>query len=65
MLPGGTWVLGIFTVGPDDTLNYNACIQKLRSVLQAIHKNLAVNQYLHGNNNQENLLLNFNSITQK
>ncbi|XP_033212140.1 protein odr-4 homolog [Belonocnema kinseyi] len=65
MLPGGTWVLGIFTVGPDDTFISNVCVQKLRSVLSAIHKNLGVNQYLHGNNNQENLLLNFNSITQK
>ncbi|OXU21526.1 hypothetical protein TSAR_005674 [Trichomalopsis sarcophagae] len=65
MLPGGMWVLGIFVVGPGDCLSDSSCAQKLRSVLSAIHKNLASNIYLHGNSNHENLVLSFNSITKQ
>ncbi|XP_015509510.2 protein odr-4 homolog [Neodiprion lecontei] len=65
MLPGGMWVLGIFVVGPSDILNDSNSINRLRSVVVAIYKHLALNKYLYGNNNQENLILHFNSITQK
>ncbi|XP_076247256.1 protein odr-4 homolog [Calliopsis andreniformis] len=65
MLPGGMRVLGTFIVGPDDVINNNANVQKLRSILTAIHKNLSHNKYLCGNNNEEHLILNLNSITQK
>ncbi|XP_033331696.1 protein odr-4 homolog isoform X1 [Megalopta genalis] len=64
MLPGGMQVLGAFIVGPDDTINDNMNIQKLRSILMAIHKNLAQNKYLCGNNNEEQLILNLNSVSQ-
>ncbi|XP_031825862.1 protein odr-4 homolog isoform X2 [Nomia melanderi] len=65
MLPGGMQVLGAFIVGPNDVINDNINVQKLRSILMAIHKNLSQNKYLCGNNNEEHLILNLNSITQK
>jgi hypothetical protein len=65
MLPGGMWVLGIFIVGPEDCLSNNNYVQKLRSTLFAIYRNLASNVYLCGNSNQENLILSFNSITKQ
>ncbi|KAL6267101.1 hypothetical protein P5V15_000180 [Pogonomyrmex californicus] len=66
MLPGGMWVLGIFIVGPEDTLDNTSNVQKLKSVLGAIHKTLSWNnKYLCGNNQDEKLILSFNSITQK
>lgn len=65
MLPGGMRVLGIFIVGPEDVLNNNTNVLKLRSILSAIFKNLSHNKYLCGNNNEEHLILNLNSITQK
>lgn len=66
MLPGGMWVLGIFIVGPEDTLENTSNVQKFKSVLGAIHKTLSWNnKYLCGNNQDEKLILSFNSITQK
>ncbi|KZC05038.1 PREDICTED: protein odr-4 homolog [Dufourea novaeangliae] len=65
MLPGGMRVLGAFIVGPDDAINDNINIQKFRSILMAIHRNLSQNKYLCGNNNEEHLILNLNSVTQK
>lgn len=66
MLPGGMWVLGIFIVGPEDALDNTSNVQKLKSVLGAIHKTLSWNnKYLCGNNQDEKLILSFNSVTQK
>lgn len=65
MLPGGMQVLGVFIVGPDDTMNDNTNVQKIKSILVAIQKNLAHNKYLCGNNIEEHLILSFSSITQK
>ncbi|XP_020292315.1 protein odr-4 homolog [Pseudomyrmex gracilis] len=66
MLPGGMWVLGIFIVGPEDTLGDTNNVQKLKLVLSAIHKTLSSNnKYLCGNNEDEKLIVSFNSITQK
>lgn len=66
MLPGGMWVLGIFIVGPEDTLDNTSNVQKLKAVLGAIHKTLSWNnKYLCGNNQDEKLILSFNSVTQK
>lgn len=65
MLPGGMRVLGTFIVGPQDIINDNTNIQKLRSILAAIYKNLAHNTFLCGNKNEEHLILSFNSVTQK
>ncbi|XP_012261309.2 protein odr-4 homolog [Athalia rosae] len=65
MLPGGMWVLGIFVVGPDDILSDSNSIIRLRSVIVAIYKHLALNKFLYGNTDQENLILHFNSLTEK
>ncbi|XP_016921724.2 protein odr-4 homolog isoform X1 [Apis cerana] len=64
MLPGGMRVLGTFIIGPEDSINDNN-IQKFKSVLTTMHKNLLHNKYLCGDNNEEHLILNLNSITQK
>ncbi|XP_076636286.1 protein odr-4 homolog [Colletes latitarsis] len=64
MLPGGMRVLGAFIVGPDDTMNDNTNVHKIKSILMAIQKNLAQNRYLCGNN-EEHLILSLSSITQK
>lgn len=66
MLPGGMWVLGIFLVGPEDILDNTNNVQKLKSVLNAIYKTLSWNnKHLCGNNQDEKIILSFNSITQK
>ncbi|XP_029170976.1 protein odr-4 homolog [Nylanderia fulva] len=66
MLPGGMWVLGVFLVGPEDILDNTNNVQKLKSVLNAIYKTLSWNnKHLCGNNQDEKIILNFNSITQK
>ena len=65
MLPGGMWVLGIFIAGPTDCLSDNSCVQKIRTVLSAVHRNLASNIYLYGNSGQESLILSFNSKTKQ
>lgn len=66
MLPGGMWVLGVFITGPEDILDITSNIQKLKSVLGAIHKALSWNnKHLCGNNQDEKLILAFNSVTQK
>lgn len=65
MLPGGMWVLGIFVAGPGDCLHDNQCVQKLRAVLTAIYKDLTANIHLNGINNQDNIILTYNSNTQQ
>lgn len=66
MLPGGMWVLGVFITGIEDILDTTSNVQKLKSVLGAIHKTLSWNnKHLCGNNQDEKLILAFNSITQK
>ncbi|EFN83762.1 protein odr-4 homolog [Harpegnathos saltator] len=66
MLPGGMWVLGIFIIGPEDILEITSNVQIFKSVLGAIHKTLSWNnKHLCGNNQDEKLILAFNSITQK
>lgn len=66
MLPGGMWVLGIFIVGPEDTLDNTNNVQKLKSILSAIYKTLSWNnKHLCGNSQDEKIILSFNSITQK
>jgi len=66
MLPGGMCVLGVFIIGPKDTLDNADDVQKLKSVINAIYKTLSGNnKYLYGNNQDEKLILNFNSISHK
>lgn len=66
MLPGGMWVLGVFIVGPEDTLDNTNNVQKLKSILNAIYKTLSWNnKHLCGNSQDEKIILSFNSITQK
>lgn len=66
MLPGGMWVLGVFIVGPEDILDNTNNVQKLKSVLSTIHKTLSWNnKHLCGNNQDEKLILSYNSVSQK
>ncbi|XP_051176718.1 protein odr-4 homolog [Leptopilina boulardi] len=65
MLSGGMWILGIFTVGPEDIFNSSVSVEKLKFILTSVDKNLISNQYLYGNHNQENLILHYNSVTKK
>ncbi|XP_043472085.1 protein odr-4 homolog [Leptopilina heterotoma] len=65
MLPGGMWVLGIFTVGPEDVFTTNASVEKLKAILSSVEKNLIANPHLYGNHEEESLLLHFNSLTKK
>lgn len=66
MLPGGMWVLGIFIVGPEDTLDNTNNVQKFKSILSAIYKTLSWrNKHFCGNSQDEKIILSFNSITQK
>ncbi|XP_018406308.1 PREDICTED: protein odr-4 homolog [Cyphomyrmex costatus] len=66
MLPGGMWVLGIFIVGPEDIFDDTSNVENLKSILGAIHKTLSWNnKYLCRNNQDEKLILSFNSITEK
>lgn len=65
MLPGGMSILGIFLTGPGDCLHDTQCIQKLRAVLSAIHKDLTANIYLSGISNQDNIILTYNSNTKQ
>lgn len=65
MLPGGMQVLGIFVAGPGDSLSDHNSTHLVKSVIADIHRNLGSNDYLCGNNKHENLVLGFNSISQK
>lgn len=65
MLPGGISVLGIFIISPGNCFNDNSSVQKIMSILSAIHNNLASHTYLYGNSNYENLVLNFDSSTKQ
>lgn len=65
MLPGNVWVLGIFIIGPGDCLNDSSSVQKLKSVLVTIRRKLLTNVFLYGNSAGENLILNYNSDTQR
>lgn len=63
MLPGGTHVLGIFVISPEDILSpFHA---KLKSTLHTLHKLLDASKYLYGNSSSEKLIVNFNSKTLK
>lgn len=66
MLPGGMWVLGIFTVGPGDVFGDAKAVSKLRTVLHYIKKNLSNKFFLHGNSpSSEKLALHLCSTTQR
>ncbi|XP_043271626.1 protein odr-4 homolog isoform X2 [Venturia canescens] len=65
MLPGGMQVLGIFVAGPGDSLNDHNSVHLVKSVIADIHRNLGSNDYLHGNNKYDNLVLSFNILSQK
>jgi hypothetical protein len=66
MLPGGMWVLGIFTVGPGDVFGEPKAVSKLRAVLHHIKNNLSSNCFLHGDSpSTEKLALHLCSNTQR
>lgn len=61
MLPGGTYVLGVFVIAPEDLSG--SILDKLKFVLQTMHKQLESTKYLYGNAMSENLLVTYNSKT--
>lgn len=61
MLPGGTYVLGVFVISPEDVTGTS--LDKLKTVLQTVHKQLELPKYLFGNATTEKLLVNYNSKT--
>lgn len=61
MLPGGTDVLGIFLISPEDLLD--TFHVKLKTVLQKIHKSLDSTKHLFGNEISEKLVVNYNLKT--
>lgn len=65
MLPGGMWVLGVFIAGPGDSLSDNSSVQLMRSVVADIRRNLGTNRYIYGTNDHENLVLGYNSLSER
>ncbi|RZF41642.1 hypothetical protein LSTR_LSTR008077 [Laodelphax striatellus] len=66
MLPGGMWVLGIFTIGPGDLFNEALAPSKLKSVLTKLTKCLSVDNYKYGNSpSTEKLAFHLNSDSKK
>lgn len=63
MLPGGTYVLGVFVIGPEDISGTS--LDKLKFILQTMNKQLESLKYLYGNGTTEKLLLSYNSKTLK
>ncbi|GJQ70528.1 hypothetical protein Trydic_g22932 [Trypoxylus dichotomus] len=62
MLPGGVYVLGIFIVSQDDLLAPFS--SRIKSILNKMHKQLAINNFLYGNpDNSEELVINLSSKT--
>lgn len=61
MLPGGTYVLGVFVIAPEDLTG--SSLDKLKLVLQTMHKQLELTKYLYGNAMSEKLLVMYNSKT--
>ncbi|KAK2586955.1 hypothetical protein KPH14_009881 [Odynerus spinipes] len=64
MLPGGMCIVGIFVAGPNDILDNNINVHKFKLILAAIRRNLSLNKYLCGNN-QQYFILTYNSTTQR
>ncbi|XP_022909942.2 protein odr-4 homolog [Onthophagus taurus] len=63
MLPGGMYVLGIFVVSNEDLLTPFS--NKLKSILQQVHRQLSANSYMHGTSTKsEKLVLNYCTKTQ-
>lgn len=64
MLPGGMFVLGLFVVSAEDTLNPFS--PKIKSILSKTHKCLEKQQYLYGtSDSNEKLVLNYCSKSQQ
>lgn len=66
MLPGGVWILGVFTVGPGDIFSDSVAVSRLQQSLIRIKKHLSANKYLYGDSpSEEKLLLHLDSNTRK
>ncbi|KAG8225008.1 hypothetical protein J437_LFUL006019 [Ladona fulva] len=66
MLPGGMWVLGIFTGGPSDPFDDSGDRSRVRSALLQIRDHFMKHSYLHGDGpSTEKIALHFNSVTKK
>lgn len=64
MMPGGMFVLGLFFVSAEDSLNPFS--PKIKSILARMHKFLETQQYLFGTaDSNEKLVLNYCSKTQQ
>ncbi|XP_066155405.1 protein odr-4 homolog [Euwallacea fornicatus] len=63
MLPGGMYVLGVFAVTDEDILN--PLSPKIKSILNALEKNLAAQPYLFGTGCNDKIVLHFCSKTHK
>ncbi|XP_046392657.1 protein odr-4 homolog [Ischnura elegans] len=66
MLPGGMWVLGIFTVGKSDPFEDSGDRTRVRCALVQIREHFMKHSYLHGDGpSTEKLALHYNPVTQK
>ncbi|XP_066260013.1 protein odr-4 homolog [Euwallacea similis] len=63
MLPGGMYVLGLFIVSDEDI--FSPLNPKIKSLLNALEKNLAAQPYLFGTGCSEKIVLHFSSKTHK
>lgn len=61
MLPGGTYVLGVFIASPEELSGPS--LDKVKLVFQTMHKQLDTTKYLYGNAMSEKLLVIYNSKT--
>lgn len=61
MLPGGTYVLGVFVISTEDITGTS--LDKVKVILQTMHKQLESPKYLYGNAIAEKLFVNYNSKT--
>ncbi|XP_071455239.1 protein odr-4 homolog [Hetaerina americana] len=66
MLPGGMWVLGIFTVGKSDPYEDSSDRNRVRCALVQIREHFVKHSYLHGDGpSSEKLALHYNTVSQK
>ncbi|XP_039294154.1 uncharacterized protein LOC111048357 [Nilaparvata lugens] len=66
MLPGGMWILGVFTIGPGDLFSDALAQSELKSVLTKLSKCLSVDNYKYGNSpSTEKLAFHLNSESKK
>ena len=66
MLPGGTWVLGIFLTSDFDVFNDDTSVVKLKAILLHLKNGFSADELMYGNSPSSNkLLLHYNYLTNK